>query len=493
LLKPVEGTILTVMRESADRTRRKIDENSSWIKFFDIFATEIFICVKNTTELLPVLHENGVVDSGAAGFYLIFDGIRKGFYEKNAESDTLPSFTPSSKKNIALELDYRYCTEFSIKLKKNYSREDVVNLLKDWGDSIVIAQNKGVLKVHIHTNTPQSVINQFVEFGETIETKIDDMATTQNLTYDYAIICDSTCDLSEEMRKRFEVDGYIKSHMTIPDGREIDATLDWSYMPSEEFYVNLKANPKKYKTAPASIGEVVAFCESYLKKGKDVLLFSLSSKLSVSYNLMLNSAKILEEKYPERKVKVIDTKKYSVGIGLLILKACELRKEGLTIDENAIKIEQIKNTVHQMGTMDDLFYVAAKGRISNAKAFLGTLIKIKTLGDFDADGMVSVIGKIKGKGHEKAYKVIVEYMKNTIVDAKNQIIIVANSARREQAEILAKHIKEQISPKEVIVSDVYSSTGINTGPGLLAAYYFGTPITDLKNETEIMNTIVKGI
>ncbi|MCL2861123.1 MAG: DegV family EDD domain-containing protein [Firmicutes bacterium] len=496
LLKPVEGTILTVMLESAKKTKTRIDKDTSFENFFDIFSAEIYSSLQQTTAMLKVLRENGVVDSGAAGFYLIFDGIRKGIYGNNLGGATLPSYSqaPSKVKKITREeLKFRYCTEFTLKLEKSYDREEIVDLLKDKGDSIVIAENGGILKVHIHTNDSQSVLDEFKSFGGFIETKIDDMAEQQKSDYSYAIIGDITCDLSENVRKRFGVDGYIKGHMTIPDGSEIISTLDWSYMPSEEFYTHLKANSKKYKTAPASVGEIVRYGEQFLQNGKDLLMISISSKLSVSYNLMLNAAKLLEEKYPDRKVLVIDSKKYSVGVGQLILKACQLRKEGMSIEENAKELELIKHTIHQMGTMDDLFFVASKGRISNAKAFLGTLIKIKTLGDFDADGMVSVIGKIKGKGHERAYKVIIEYIKNTIVNPKEQIIIVANSQRGEQARVLKALIEEHIAPKEVILSDIYPATGINAGPGLVAAYYFGTPITDLKNEREIMDSLMKGM
>jgi fatty acid-binding protein DegV len=141
-----------------------------------------------------------------------------------------------------------------------------------------------------------------------------------------------------------------------------------------------------------------------------------------------------------------------------------------------------------MGSLDDLFWLASKGRISHAKAFFGTLAGIKTMGDFDSDGMVTPLAKVSG--YKKAQKAIVEYIKKTIISANEQIIFVAHSARKEQAEILASLIKEKIKPKEVIIGNVYPIDGINIGPGLFAAYYSGTEITDLKHETEIINAII---
>ena len=309
------------------------------------------------------------------------------------------------------------------------------------------------------------------------------------MSYSYAIIGDVTCDLSKELRERFEVDGYIKGHITIPGGKELDAKLEWDFTDPKAFYSSLKTMKVGYSTAPASAEEIAAYWETFLSKGKDVLALSISSAMSVTYNLMTNAQKALETKYPERKIIVIDSRKYSVAFGLLIIKACELRAQGQTIEENAEKLETIKNTIHQMGAIDDLFFIASKGRMSHSKAFLGTLVGIKPMGDFDSDGLVTVIAKVKG--YEKAFKATIEYIKKTIVDPENQLIIVAQTMREKQADILAEMIRDQVRPKEVVLSDIYPATGVNVGPGLAVAYYFGTPITDLSHETAIMKLITE--
>ena len=310
------------------------------------------------------------------------------------------------------------------------------------------------------------------------------------MSNNYAIVSDVACDLNAELRERFGVDGYIKGHITTPDGKEIATTLEWDFTNPKDFYSSLKSHHNIYKTASASTEEIIAFLEDFLSQGKDVIVISLSGRLSVTYNLILNAQKKLQDKYPERKVIAIDSRKYSVALGMLTIQACLLREQGLSIDENAAELERIKMTIHQMGTMDDLFFVASKGRISNSKAFLGTLVGIKPMGDYDRDGMVTVLAKVKG--YEKAYKVTVEYIKRTIIQPENQIIIVAQTSREKQAEVLAGLINENVKPREVILSDVYPANGVNIGPGLLAAYYLGTTISDLKYETETMKSILEG-
>ena len=309
------------------------------------------------------------------------------------------------------------------------------------------------------------------------------------MSNDYAVIADITCDLSPELRQRFGVDGYLKSFMTTPAGKEVEGSLDVTAADIDSFYVSLKANSKGYKTAAPSVDATADYFETFLSQGRDVLALSISSKLSATYNVMENAAATLREKYPDHKIYIVDSMKYSLALGLLTIKACQLRAEGKSIEENAEMLETAKRTVHQMGPIDDLFWVASKGRVSHATAFFGSVAGIKPMGDFDSDGMVTALTKVSG--YQKAYAATVAYIGKTIRSAGDQIIIVGHSARRVQAEVLASKIGDAIRPKEVIVSDIYPMSGVNAGPGIVAAYYFGTEITDLKYETETMNEIVK--
>jgi len=304
----------------------------------------------------------------------------------------------------------------------------------------------------------------------------------------YAIIADVTCDLSVDLQKRFGVDGVLEGTIITPNNTEVKAKLDLSDNEIDDFYKDLKSNKNGYKTTAMSADAIVAYFEEFLKKGLDILALSLSSSLSVTYNLMLHAQKELTKRYPKRQVLIVDSKKYSIGLGLLTVCACQYRDQGLDLTQNFQKLENIKMNIHQMGPIDDLFWVASKGRISHAKAFFGTILGIKPMGDFDANGMVSVLTKMSG--YDKAYKVTIEYIKQIITNPSEQIVFVAHSARRQQAQLLAKLIEENIKPKEVIITNIYPANGINIGPGLVAAYFLGTTITDLEHEKSVINNIV---
>ena len=304
----------------------------------------------------------------------------------------------------------------------------------------------------------------------------------------FIIICDVTCDLNKELRERFNIE-YVKGHMTGPDGKERVTVLNWNEMSHDEFYNDLKKNPNGYSTSPASPDEFKVVFEKYLVEGYDILSISISTALSGTYNFSLQAKEMLKEEYPDRKIICINSLRYSTGFGLLAVRASILRSEGKSIDEVAAWVEENKNCCHQAGFLDDLSFVAAKGRLSKSKAFMGKLIGIKPMGEFDYNGLTTIIGK--AKGDKASIDAIIKYMEKTIIEPEKQIIFIASTNRMKQALALKARIKETFKPSEVIITDVYPADGINIGPGLMSAYYFGTKISEgLEKEKAIMNEIL---
>ena len=214
----------------------------------------------------------------------------------------------------------------------------------------------------------------------------------------------------------------------------------------------------------------------FVEQGYGVLSLSLSSGLSTTYNLTQTAREKVLEKYPDADIKCFDTLRFGPAIGLLCIVASELRKEGKSLSETYDILEQKKVGLHQMGWLDDLSFLAKQGRMNNAKAFFGTLIGIKPIGEFDHNGMTTVIAKFRGE--KAAYPAMLGYIEDTVIDAKDQIIVVAHTDRKKQAEIYRQMIIDKFHPKDVILCEVFMANGINVGPGLCAAYYFGQPISE---------------
>ncbi len=304
----------------------------------------------------------------------------------------------------------------------------------------------------------------------------------------FAIIADATCDLNEELRKKYNIH-IVAGHLRKPDGSEVLCMPGWNEFTREEFYKTLKKDPKSYSTSPANAKEFESIFEAYAEKNIPVLALSISSGISGAHNFMQMARKNVLEKYPSARIHCIDTLRYGTGFGLMVIWASNMRAEGKTMNETADFLEKNKACFRQSGWLDDLKFVAAKGRINHAQAFFGTLAGIKPIGELDENGLTTVLVKVKGA--KAAYEVMLDYIERTICDPKNQTIVVAQSDRYNQALEYKKMIEERFSPKEVIITDVYPLCGANIGPGLMAAFYFGNPISkNLETEKKLMEDII---
>lgn len=304
----------------------------------------------------------------------------------------------------------------------------------------------------------------------------------------YVIIPDTSCDLTADLRARFDITDYLCGVITYPDGHSERVNLDWETITPKEFYESMKDKKSLYKTGAVNPDEALEVFEKYLSQGQDILSISLSSALSSTYNVCLQAAKIAMEKYPERKIICIDSLRYSTALALLVILAGEKKKEGLSLEENAKWVEENKHTIHQMGPMDDLFFLCRTGRISNFKAFFGSLIGVNPMADFNRNGMSEVLIKCKGK--QIAFDTTIKYMKETGIDLNKQLLFIAHSNREQQAKRLAELVKENFSPKEIFITDVGMACGSSIGPGLCAVYYVGKPISENnKDEKAIMKAL----
>ena len=181
VINPAEGTMLTIMRDGIIGTLPKINGETTAKEFFDILVGEMFLCVRETVRQMDVLRENNVVDSGALGLYLIFDGMKRALHDDRRhfdceESALLPKRIPDVYKSVSF---FRFCTEFVLIMREIKNEDFFARLLEKKGNSVAVAANENVLKVHIHTNEPQKVIDEFSKYGDIATKKVDDLFMTE--------------------------------------------------------------------------------------------------------------------------------------------------------------------------------------------------------------------------------------------------------------------------------------------------------------------------
>lgn len=304
----------------------------------------------------------------------------------------------------------------------------------------------------------------------------------------YVILADVSCDLNEQIRDEIGMKDYIRGHVHFDDGKDFSTTLDWSHISREDFYKQLSNKKCKINTAPANADECLTHFEKYAAEGYSIISLSLSSAISATYNLTCIAADRLREKYPQCKIRCIDSARMSGALGLLTIYAHLLQKEGKSFDEVVQWLEENKRKVHQMGPIDDLIFVARRGRLTMGKAIMGSFAGVKPMGDCNAEGYTTVLTKVKGIG--KALDLTVQYAKATAVDPGNQIVLIAHSDRELYANSLKAKVEEQLKPKAVWVTDVFSACGTNIGPGMIGLYYLGETVSkDLEVEKEIINKL----
>lgn len=307
----------------------------------------------------------------------------------------------------------------------------------------------------------------------------------------YVIFTDSCLDLSKEQRERFQLEYPVAGDVTFPNGESKVSDVDWEEMSFEDFFHSMEKKAV-YKSSLPNPFHISSRVEEYFKQGKDVLSITLSSGMSGTYNSFLTAKKEMEEKYPGRKMLVVDSRRYSGGIALLAIYASKNREKGMSIEENFKWLEENKKGLHQMGILDDLLYLSRSGRISKFKAIMGNFAKVKPMAEFDNEnGVPAVLGNTRG--YKLAWKHTVSYVKATVGDISGKTLIISHSIREQQALELKAELEKEFQDKsiEVLINKVGQSDGVNIGPGLVVVFYFGNPISaNCLQEKAILTDII---
>ena len=293
----------------------------------------------------------------------------------------------------------------------------------------------------------------------------------------FQIFVDSTSDMFTELRKEYDVD-YVNMNIVLK-GEEKKASLDWDIYSPKEFYDWMREGIKITTTlVPLEI-----FMEKWskaLEAGKDILYIACSSALSGSINVGRNARDMLLEKYPDRKIEIIDPLNSCKGQALIAMRASDLRKEGKSLEEIVEIIEKEKLCFNQFCTVATLDYLKKAGRIKAGKAFFGNIFGVKPIIISDAKGNNYAFKKSKGR--RQSLLDLVEYTKENIINPENQIVFVVHADCIEDAEFLKEHIINEVKPKEVRIDYLGPIIGSTTGPGTVAIYFYGKEVTIVGEE-----------
>ena len=288
---------------------------------------------------------------------------------------------------------------------------------------------------------------------------------------EYILSCCSTADLSKEHFEKRDIK-YICFHYKL-DGVDYFDDLGQS-IPFEEFYQRMDSG-EDTQTSQINVTEYLEYFESFLSEGKDVLHLTLSSGISGSYNSAINAAKIAKERYPERKIYVLDSLAASSGYGLLMDKLADLRDGGMDIDELKNWAEENKLYLHHWFFSSDLKFFIKGGRVSKTAGTVGTILGICPLLNVDHEGHLIARAKIRTKK-----KVIHEIVKRMEENAEGGLsysgkCYISQSACVGDAKEVAALIEEKFPNLDgkVVINYVGTTIGSHTGPGTVALFFWG--------------------
>ncbi len=306
----------------------------------------------------------------------------------------------------------------------------------------------------------------------------------------FDIYCDSGANIPYDIIKErdikvipyyFTVDGVEKC--CYEEGRGFENI-------AKEFYTKVREGAE-VKTSLLGAQRFIEAVMPSLDSGRDVLITVISSGISGTYNQALEAKRQLEKAYPERKIAVCDSANASMGEGLQVLKACDLRDMGEDVSACAEWIENNRYKINSFLTVGDLKYLKKSGRISATLAIAGTILNIKPVLTADGGANAKIVFFSKERGRKRALQALAENFSLNAVEPENQTVAICHADCAEDAETLAQMIRER-GARDVITEYYDLCTGSHVGPGTVALFFYGKDRqTGVKPKTGILAHLKK--
>ncbi|HDJ34181.1 MAG TPA: DegV family EDD domain-containing protein [Bacteroidetes bacterium] len=467
LSHPVEGTMLTVIREWAEYIHGRKEELKDFNEMLSRSLEVARESLKGTTEKLKELAMAQVVDAGAKGFVVFLEGIMEYVTDRN-----LKKVLQVSRDVVHLdavhevshrEITYRYCTEVMLR-GENIDKNRVRELADASGDSVVIAGSGQVLRLHVHTNHPDTLVAGLRQYGRIAFQKADDMVRQYEMIHhrksSVALVTDSTCDLPEVILDHYQI-------YNLPIQVEIAGSqyLDRLTIKPEQFYSLMQ--DKRSAPSTSQINET-AFVQLYtrlLNYYDSVIAVHLSGHFSGTCH---NSAKAARKVSHEtgRKITVIDSKQISGGMGLGILKMARALEEGKSHEEVVHLGKRWFASARLFVGVRDIKYLVRSGRVSPLKGFIGKILNMKPIITVDPEGRAVQFGKtISQKG---ILKMILREIRKMMNEGGVDDYVVLQVRNPEMTGWFTAELKKITGRDPVSVVQVSPALALHAGVGTVA-------------------------
>jgi DegV family protein with EDD domain len=469
---PREGTILTVAREAAAAAERAAHQTDDIGEFMHLMLAEGERALARTPELMAVLKEAGVVDAGGKGFVRMLEGVVR-FIEGDpilpAGDLPLPSeseMAPAALAAVAAERDFRYCTEVLVRGESLPPSNEVRAVMHDFGGSIVVASAGDILKIHVHTDTPDAVFSYATRWGRVTTTKAEDMrAQHAHLAHDdrrqVAVIADSSADLPDAVLDRHRI---TLVPLQVMFGAE--TFRDRVELRPEEFYRRLRTSKELPTTSQPTPGEFIRVFRDARQEAHEIVAVLLSSGLSGTFQ----SAVAARKASGMEGIHLVDSRSASLGLGLLALRAAELAEAGWTGQAIERELERIRQRSGMLLTVDRYDNLIRSGRVSRGKAWIGGMLDVKPILTLDDDGRVIPLDRVRGR--DNLIPRVLSHLEQRLTPRPRRVRFgIGHADAPEAAERLRTAIVAAFRPEDCFVTLATGVLGTHVGPGAWAVFY----------------------
>ena len=469
---PREGTILTVAREAAIAAEPAARATGDVGSFMRRLLEEGQAALARTPELMQVLKDAGVVDAGGKGFVRMLEGVVRFIAGDPIVSADLGSESagdgdnPAALVNVAAERDFQYCTEVLVRGERLPAANEVRSAMRAFGGSTVVALTGDILKIHVHTDTPEAVFTYATRWGRVASTKAQDMRVQhRKLAHPerrpVAIVTDTSADLSDALLDRHRI-AMVPLQVMFGD----TTFRDRVELKPEEFYRRLRTSAELPTTSQPAPADFIQVLRDAAQEADEIVAVLLGSNLSGTFN----AAQAAIKTGSLQGVHLVDSRSASLGVGLLALRGAELAASGWNGARIAEELRRIQLHTGMLLTVDRYDNLLRSGRISRGKAWLAGMLDVKPILSFDADGKVVPIERIRGRGNVEA-RVLALLDQRLTPRPKVVRFGVAHADAPEAAQRIQAALVERYHPRECLVSLATGVLGTHVGPGAWGIFY----------------------
>ncbi len=466
LAEPREGTILTVINDWANYIDATAKKTEDFVVLLKSGLQRARRSLAETPKKLEVLKKAGVVDAGAQGFVHILEGIIHFIDRGKIEKIKSPiveresSVAAEAPREVDSDIKFRYCTECMITANA-IDHDSLKKALQPLGNSLIVAGSAQRVRVHVHTNSPNTVFDVVAQYGEISRRKIDDMIQQHHHLYPTApagsigIVTDSSCDLPYQFIK--------ENHIHIIPLKLIfgDQTyLDKVNISPMEFYDKLLSSPHHPSTSQPALADVLKVYQEVLPQYETILSIHLPRVVSGTFQIIERAAQMAGGE----KITCIDGKGISAALGLVVMEAVDAIKAGLSPSQVKEKVATAIKNIKIFIMLPTLKYLVKGGRVSKPRGLIGKLLHLKPIVSFDPDGRVFLAGKAIGEraAMKKTLKMAQQYCRQF----QRVKFIVAHANAYARATWYAAELKRIFHvDSDIPIVDAAPVLGVHSGPG----------------------------